>query len=63
MQDRDVAAPGGRIAERPHLVLELLVDRQGEDFGLVAETPQQIADAPRAVADRIASCAPPPATG
>ena len=55
MKDRQVAPPRVRIAERPHVAGQLVVDRQGVQVGRVAELPEQVADAPRAVADRVAA--------
>src|SRR5437762_10978861 len=54
MQDCHIAAPGGRIAEGPHLVFEVLVDREGKEFRFVAEAAQQLSGLSRVVADRVA---------
>ena len=63
VQDRHVTAPGGRIAERPHLAFEVLVDRQREQLGLVAEAPQQMASTVARCRRSRRLCAPRPATG
>ena len=54
VKDRDVAASGGGVAERPDVAEEVVVDRQRVELRLVAQSPQQIAQPPRAVADRVA---------
>ncbi len=43
VEDRDVAAPRRRIGERPHVVAQVVVDRQGEEVRLVAHRAQQVA--------------------
>ena len=55
VQHRDVAAAGRRIGERADFIAEIGVYRQGEDVRFVALAPQQIADAARAVADRVSA--------
>ncbi len=55
MKDRDVPARRAGVRERDRLAAHVLVNRQREDVGLVAEPAQQIADGARAVADRIAA--------
>ena len=55
MKDREIAAPCRAVAERTHLLPEVVVDRQREQVGVVALAAQQIADAPGAVADGVAA--------
>ena len=43
------------IGERPHVAAQVVVDRQREDVGVVAPAAEQVAHAPRAVADRVAA--------
>ena len=54
VEDRDVAGCRGGVAERPDIVPQVVVHGEGVELGLVTHGPQQIADAARAVADRIA---------
>ena len=54
MEDRDVAAAGRVVGERPDVVAQVVVDGQREQVGGMALGPQQIADAAGAVADGVA---------
>jgi hypothetical protein len=54
MKDGDVAARGCGVGERPHVVAQVVVDAESVDVGVVAHASEQVADVPRAVADRIA---------
>ena len=54
VEDRQLAPLRRRIGERPHVVPQIVVDGQRVELGLVAHVAQQIAHAPRAVADRVA---------
>ena len=53
MEDRDVAAAGRRIGERPHVAFQSRVNRQREEIRLVAGVADHLADAAGAVADRV----------
>ena len=54
VEDRHLTLRRRRIGERPHVLPEVVVDREGVEMRLVAHRPQEVADAPRAVADRVA---------
>jgi hypothetical protein len=54
VEDRDVPGVRGGVAERPDVVPEVVVHGEGVELGLVTHGPQKVADAARAVADRIA---------
>ena len=54
MKDRHVAAAGARIVEGKNVARHGRFDVHGEDVGRVAQLPQQLADAARTVADRVA---------
>ena len=54
MEDRDVAGARARVGERPHLVAEVVVDRQREEIRVVALRAEEIPYVPGAVADGVA---------
>ena len=53
MQDRDVAPPGGGVAELADVPAQRLVDRHGEDLGGMALTAEKGPDATGVVPDRV----------
>ena len=55
MEDRDIAPAGVRLGPRTHVPPQVVVHRHREQIGLMPATPQQVANPPRAVADRIAA--------
>jgi hypothetical protein len=55
MKNGDVAAPGGRIRERPHVGPQVVVYRERVDVRLVSLTPEHSAHPTGAVSDGVAA--------
>ncbi len=55
VEDGEVAPARLGIGERPHLVTQVVVDRHGEDVGLMAHAAQQVHHAAGGVSDGIAA--------
>jgi hypothetical protein len=53
MEDRQVTPRAFGIGERPDVVAQVVVHGEREDVGPMAHAPQEIADLPGAVPDRI----------
>ena len=54
MKDRHIAGRRRRVGKRQHVLLEILVDGQRVQIGLVAHAAEQIAHVPGAVANGVA---------
>ena len=55
MEDGDVSKTCGRIRERPDILAQVVVDREGEQIRLMPPAPEHVAYDTRAVANRVAA--------
>ena len=55
MEDGDVSTTCGRIGERPDVLAQVVVDREGEEVRLMPAAPEHVAHDTRAVANRVAA--------